>query len=261
MKKLYIIKIGGNVIDNPQNLEQFLQDFAQIQHPKILVHGGGKIATKIAQELGIETQMHEGKRITDSDSLRVIQMVYGGLINKNIVAYLQSLSCSSIGLSGADGNVILAQKRPVKDIDYGWVGDIQSVHATFLDSLLQQNLSVVLAPLTHDGKGNMLNTNADTIASQTAKAMSQFYETHLIYCFEKKGVLLDSQNEESVIASITQADFERLKDQQIVHTGMIPKLENALEAIKTGVKKVVIAQAQALKNYQKGNFVGTVIES
>lgn len=267
MKTLKVIKIGGNVIDNPESLQQFLADFAMLQGPKILVHGGGKIATKLAEDLGIKSKMVEGRRITDGESLKVVTMVYAGLINKNIVAGLQSENCNAIGLSGADGNMIRATRRmPQKvlssgedlgeAVDYGFVGDLNesSIDHQGLKKLLEAGFTPVFSAITHDGKGQLLNTNADTIASAISIAMSVEYETSLIFCFEKAGVLMDVEDESSVIKSIDQHYYNELKLQGIINDGMIPKMDNAFEAINKGLKEVYIGKAEALPTLSNGNF-------
>ena len=243
MEKLFIIKIGGNIIDDGIKLAAFLKDFAKVKTLKILVHGGGKLATKIADQLGIEQQMIDGRRITDAETLKIVTMVYTGLINKNIVAKLQANDCNAIGLSGADGNVIKAHKRSHPTIDFGFVGDVDVINISLLQSLLQQKMAVVLSPMTHDGKGQLLNTNADTIAQETAKALSSLYDVELIYSFEKNGVLLDVNDEASVIATLQPDYYQELKSKQLVFAGMVPKLDNAFEAINSGVKKVIIGKA------------------
>lgn len=256
MKKLTIIKIGGNVIDNSENLHRFLNDFTALEGPKILIHGGGKIATEISASLGIEAKMVDGRRITDIETLRVVTMVYAGLINKNIVAQLQAKGANAIGLTGADGNIIKAKKRPVKEIDYGFVGDLdeRSVSATSLANLLNAGFVPVLCAITHDGATQLLNTNADTIASAVAVAMSAQYETHLVYCFEKKGVLKDVNDDTTVVREIRSVDFEPLKADGTVAGGMIPKLHNAFEAINKGVTSVYIGKADELLEIANGTF-------
>lgn len=256
MEQLSIIKIGGNVIDNPATLEQFLQDFSLLEGKKILVHGGGKIATEIGRSLGIEAKMVEGRRITDAASLEVVTMVYAGLINKNIVAQLQAQKCNAIGLTGADGNMIQAHKRPVTTIDYGFVGDLNtdSVASNRLCNLLESGFVPVFSAITHDGQGQLLNTNADTIASVLAVALSQQYQCRLVYCFEKKGVLRQLEDESSVVREIPAKDFEQLKAEGIVAGGMIPKLQNAFEAIQKGVDAVFIGKADELKDLNQGVF-------
>ena len=256
MEQLTVIKIGGNVIDNSANLHRFLLDFTALPGKKILVHGGGKVATDLGISLGVEAKMVDGRRITDIETLRIVTMVYGGLINKNMVAQLQAKGCNAIGLSGADGNIIKAVKRPVVTIDYGFVGDLQenAVDANTLSSLLQANLIPVLCAITHDGDGQLLNTNADTIASAVAVAMSASYDTSLVYCFEKKGVLKDVDDDDSLVKEISSAEFEGLKEEGIVSGGMIPKLHNAFEAIKAGVKAVYIGKADELMLINEQNF-------
>ncbi|WP_158827915.1 acetylglutamate kinase [Mucilaginibacter lacusdianchii] len=259
MKPLYIIKIGGNVIDNSENLYHFLKDFTAIDGYKILVHGGGKVATQLSDKMGVQTQMVDGRRITDIETLRVVTMVYAGLINKNIVAQLQRFGTNAIGLTGADGNFIKAKKRPVKTIDYGFVGDLDgtSVNAENISALMQAGFTPVFCALTHDGDGQMLNTNADTIASALAVSLSRHYETTLIYCFEKKGVLQDIDDEDSLIRDIDPARYEELKKQQIIHSGMLPKLDNAFAAIGSGVKAVIIGKSDDLKQFSKNEPFGT----
>lgn len=256
MKKLTIIKIGGNVIDNSENLHRFLEDFTALAGPKILIHGGGKIATELGQSLGVEAKMVDGRRITDIETLRIVTMVYAGLINKNIVAQLQAKGSNAIGLTGADGNIIKAKKRPVTEIDYGFVGDLDesSVSVGSLTNLLQAGFVPVLCAITHDGAMQLLNTNADTIASAVAVAMSSVYETHLVYCFEKKGVLKDVNDDATVIREIRSADFEPLKADGTVAGGMIPKLHNAFEAINKGVTSVYIGKADELAEINADNF-------
>jgi acetylglutamate kinase len=248
MEQLTIIKIGGNVIDNSENLHRFLLDFTALPGDKILIHGGGKIATELGESLGIEAKMVDGRRITDIETLRIVTMVYAGLINKNMVAQLQAKGCNAIGLTGADGNVIKATIRPVKTIDYGYVGDLneESVNVTTLTNLLQVGLTPVLCAITHDGDTQLLNTNADTIASAVAVAMAAHYETRLVYCFEKKGVLRNVVDEDTVVREIKANDFESLKADGTVAGGMIPKLHNAFEAIKQGVTAVYIGKADEL---------------
>lgn len=247
MEKITIVKVGGAVVEDPLQLSQLLKDFAAIDGYKVLVHGGGRRATKIAASLGIESKMVNGRRITDKDMLEVVTMVYGGLVNKNIVARLQALGVNALGLTGADMNVIRSHKRPLKDgIDFGYVGDVDHVDGKRLSQLIQLGVIPVMAPLTHDGKGNILNTNADTIASETAKALAPYYKVTLIYSFEKKGVLSNPEDDDSVIPVITHDDFNRYKADGTVAGGMLPKLENAFAAIDAGVKEVVITLATAI---------------
>ncbi|QRR02512.1 acetylglutamate kinase [Dyadobacter sandarakinus] len=243
---LYVIKIGGNVIDNPEACSRFLRSFAHIKGPKILVHGGGKIATQIAARLQIETRMVEGRRITDKPMLDVVTMVYGGLVNKNLVAQLQALGCNAIGLTGADGGIIRSVRRPVKTIDYGFVGDIEAVNGEQIHAILGSSLIPVIAPLTYSTSGDLLNTNADTMASVTGVAMSEFYEVNLIYCFEKKGVLSDPDDDTAVIAALNLDSYHFYKSTGVINKGMIPKLDNAFDALQAGISKVMICHADDL---------------
>lgn len=244
---LSIVKIGGNVIESTAELDQFLVLFSKLEGPKILVHGGGKLATELASKLGVESKLVNGRRITYAESIDIITMVYGGLANKTIVAKLQANDCNAIGLSGADGNAIQAHKRPVKEIDYGFVGDIDGVNATLIDSLLKANLTPVFCALSHDGKGQILNTNADTIASEIAIGMSEIYDTTLYYCFEKKGVLLSINDENSVVKHINSEKYKELLDQKIIADGMLPKLENCFHALHHKVHKVCLGDLDMLK--------------
>ncbi|MCC9135335.1 acetylglutamate kinase [Pontibacter silvestris] len=246
MQSLHVVKIGGNIIDDPLKLYQFLEDFSALDGLKVLVHGGGKIASAIGQQLGIEPKMMNGRRITDEETLRIVTMVYGGLVNKNVVAQLQAFGCDSIGLTGADANIIQATKRPVGEINYGFAGDIkgpESINTAILTAFLQNSLTPVLAPLTHNGQGTMLNTNADTIASSIAVALAQNFDVHLMYCFEKKGVLRDVNDDASVISSVSKEEYAQLKEEGIIAAGMIPKLDNAMKAIQEGVQSVYICHA------------------
>ena len=243
---LTIIKVGGKIVEEKETLDKLLTDFSAIPGHRILVHGGGRSATALASRLGIETKMVDGRRITDKDMLEVVTMVYGGLVNKNIVAGLQARGMNAIGLTGADGNTMLSDKRPVKDIDYGFVGDVKAVNVEFISSLLDSGITPVLAPLTHDGKGQMLNTNADTIAGETAKAMASKYDVTLIFCFEKPGVLLHEDDDNSVIPHITHNDFSLLVENGTISGGMIPKIQNAFKALQAGVTSVLITKASAL---------------
>ncbi|MCF0201914.1 MAG: acetylglutamate kinase [Bacteroidaceae bacterium] len=246
MKKITIIKVGGAVVEDSAQLNKLLDDFSHIQGAKILVHGGGRTATKIAERLNIETKMVGGRRITDKNMLEIVTMVYGGLVNKNIVARLQSRSLNAIGLTGADGNVLLSHKREVKDVDYGYVGDIDKGNLPVLSTLINAGLIPVIAPLTHDGKGNLLNTNADTIAAEIAKTMATAFDVTLIYAFEKPGVMENPDDDKSVIPLITAESYIKLKERNIVSGGMIPKIDNAFNAIKVGVKEVVITKADSI---------------
>ena len=255
MEKLTLIKVGGQIVEEPETLQQLLTDFANIQGHKVLVHGGGRAATKIASQLGIESKMVNGRRITDADMLSVVTMVYGGLVNKQIVAGLQALNVNALGLTGADMNYMRSEKRPVKEIDYGFVGDVKEVNAEILADLIHKNVVPVLAPLTHDKKGNMLNTNADTIAGEAAKALAKYFDVTLMFCFEKKGVLLNPDDENSVIPEITESLFNQYVKEEIIQGGMIPKLENSFDAIRAGVKQVVITKADEI-----GKNSGTVVK-
>ena len=241
-------------MEDEASLQQLINDFAAIEGRKILVHGGGRSATKIAAELGIETKMVNGRRITDAAMLRVVTMVYGGLVNKTVVARLQACGVNALGMTGADMNIMRSHKREVKDVDYGYVGDVDACDARMISQLLENGVVPVIAPLTHDGKGNLLNTNADTMAGETAKALAALYDVTLIYCFEKKGVLRDADDEDSVIPLIDEAEFHCLVDEGVVQGGMIPKLDNAFQAIHAGVKRVIITLATAIDGNQ-----GTVI--
>lgn len=254
-----VIKIGGNIIDDDLKLLSFLKDFAAVPGKKILVHGGGKLATKLAAQLGVQQQMIDGRRITDAETLKIVTMVYAGAINKNIVAQLQANNCNAIGLSGADGNVIKAHKRVHPTIDYGFVGDVDAVNTSLLKSLLEQNITVVLAPITQDGNGQLLNTNADTIAQETAKALSSIYNVDLVYSFEKSGVLLDANDDSTVIKTINPASYKELKEKQLIFAGMIPKLDNAFTALNSGVKRVIIGKAEQLHNILNGNAGTTIL--
>ena len=260
---MYIIKIGGNVLDNPERLQRFLIDFAQLPGPKLLVHGGGKIASTIGLKLGIEPAYVEGRRLTAAETLQLVTMVYGGLINKNVVAQLQALGCNTIGMTGADANAIPATKRAVRTVDYGFAGDIagpETVNATAIRALLSAGLTPVFAPLTHDGNGSLLNTNADTIASVLATALAPHYDVRLVYCFEKKGVLANAADDDSVISHIDENNYKELKENGTVTDGMIPKLDNAFAALRQGVKAVLIGEAEALASLaSSGSFAGTSI--
>lgn len=261
MINLFIIKVGGNVIDNPVLLQTFLEKFAAIPGKKILIHGGGKIATRIGDKLGIESKYVDGRRITDADTIDVVTMVYGGLVNKQLVARLQANGCNAIGLTGADANIIPAVKRPVKEIDYGFVGDIHTgaLHTAPLKALLDAGITPVFAPLTHDGKGQILNTNADTIASSLAIALSEHYSVRLIYCFEKKGVLRDPADDEAVINLINKEIYQQLLEEKILSDGILPKLQNAFGAIDNGVKEVLIGHADDVLSNTTPEVAGTLI--
>lgn len=256
MEKVTIVKVGGAIVEDNEQLAQLLTDFAAIPGKKVLVHGGGRRATKVAAALGIESKMVNGRRITDAQMLEVVTMVYGGLVNKNLVAKLQAKGVNALGLTGADMDVIHSHKRPVKDgVDFGYVGDVERANGKMLQTLIQEGITPVMAPLTHDGNGNILNTNADTIASETAKALAPYYNVTLIYSFEKKGVLSNPDDDNSVIPVITQSDFEKYQADGTIGGGMIPKIENALAAVDAGVKEVIITLATAIDGKQ-----GTVIK-
>jgi len=246
LEELTIIKVGGKVVETPDSLTALLAQFSTIGGSKILVHGGGRTATQLATRLGIESRMVNGRRITDKETLDVVTMVYAGLVNKTIVAQLQALDINALGLTGADLNYMRSEKRPVGDVDYGFVGDVKAVQPGIIASLLQQGVVPVLAPLTHDKQGLLLNTNADTIAGETAKAMAHFFKVTLVYCFEKKGVLLDETDDDSVLPTLNRAQFKDYVAKGVIQGGMIPKLENAFEAIDAGVSSVVITKADAL---------------
>ena len=246
MKHLKVIKIGGNVIDNPASLESFLANFATIEGAKILVHGGGAIASRTLKAMGIEPKMIDGRRVTDAETLQVVTAVYAGLINKTIVATLQKDGCNAAGLSGADCNAIVSRKRPATPIDYGFVGDVEKVNAQAFEVFLAAGITPVVCAINHDGKGTLLNTNADTVASSIAVAMSKLYDTELVMCFEKNGVLYDKDDDNSVIPQIDKPLFESLKAEGKVNAGMLPKLKNAFDAIDSGVSKVVIKNSDKL---------------
>jgi acetylglutamate kinase len=257
--QVIIVKIGGNIVDDEAKLSSFLKDFASVKGKKILVHGGGKLATRLAEQMNIPQQMVEGRRITDVETLKIVTMVYAGYINKNIVAQLQANGCNAIGLSGADGNVIRAHKRIKQNIDYGFAGDVDEINSALLYNLLEMGLTPIIAPITHNKEGQLLNTNADTIAQEIAKSLSGSTTVSLIYLFEKKGVLLDANENNSVIKEINPAYYKELKEQNVIFAGMIPKLDNAFSALNSGVKKVIIGQAEELQELLKGNSGTTII--
>lgn len=259
MEKISIIKIGGNIIDNEVNLASFLNAYAAVEGKKILIHGGGKLATKMAADLNIPQQMVDGRRITDAATLKIVTMVYAGYINKNIVAALQSKNIQALGICGADANIIRAHKRINASTDYGFVGDIDAVDSEKIIQLLEAGLSLVIAPITHDGAGQLLNTNADTMAQAIATAVSSMYEVSLVYSFEKKGVLSDIQNNDSVIPVINPENYTSLKASGQVNEGMIPKLDNAFEALQKGVNRVIIGDALDIEKLIAGK-AGTTIQ-
>ncbi len=259
MDSLFIIKIGGNIIDDETKLSSFLKDFASIRGNKMLVHGGGKLATRLAEQLGVSQQLIDGRRITDKETLKIVTMVYAGYINKNIVASLQANHCNAIGLCGADGDVILAHKRNHPILDYGFAGDVDAINTGLIKNLLAQNISLVFAPITHDQKGQLLNTNADTIAQELAKGMSHEFDVTLVYSFDKAGVLLDANDDSTVIHEINPSRYKELKTKKKIFAGMIPKLDNAFEALKSGVKKVIIGKAENLADLISGKSGTTII--
>lgn len=245
MEKLLVVKIGGNILDDEPALKKFLADFASISGNKLLVHGGGKVATELSARLGIKTEMADGRRITGEATIKVVTMAYAGWLNKSLTAGLQALGCSAIGLCGADAQLIPAVKRPVNEIDYGWVGDIlqDKINAEFLSGLFQAGFTPVIAPITSDGKGHLLNINADTVAQALARALSTLFDTTLVYCFEKNGLLRNVNDDDSVIEQIDAPVSERLKQEGIISKGMIPKIDNALDAAKAGVQHIMIGHA------------------
>ena len=263
--KLTLVKVGGGIVENADSLNSLLDKFARIDGLKVLVHGGGRSATRIAEQLGLPQQMIAGRRVTDAETLRVVTMVYAGLVNKNIVAQLQARGVNALGLTGADMNVIQSHRRAPKNVrmedgttqlvDYGFVGDIDQVNAELLADLIAKGVVPVISPIGHDTQGSLLNTNADTIAAEVAKALSKVFEVTLVFCFEKKGVLRDAEDDDSVIPSITQAEFPTLVEQGIVSGGMLPKLEKSFSAIQAGVHEVVITQANAIDNPKAGTHL------
>jgi acetylglutamate kinase len=257
---LYIIKIGGNVIDNDQSLYSFLKAFSSVTQKKILVHGGGKIATAVGDKLGIQSNYIDGRRITDDKTIDLVTMVYGGLINKKIVAILQSLQCNAIGLTGADANVLPAKRRPVKTNDYGWVGDVNAdnIDCNAWQLFLENNMVPVLSPLTHDSEGHILNTNADTMASVLSISLSKLYTVTLLYCFEKDGVLENVDDENSILAELNTVTYKALKENKKLFAGILPKIDNAFDAINNGVENVVIGNSTSLRELINGN-TGTKI--
>lgn len=253
--RLTIIKVGGKIVEEEASLNSLLRDFAAIDGFKLLVHGGGRSATKVAASLGIETKMVDGRRVTDDAMLDVVTMVYGGLVNKKVVARLQALGVDALGMTGADMDIIRSHRRPVKSVDYGWVGDVDRVNGEALSALLRSGVVPVIAPLTHDGDGHLLNTNADTMAGETAKGLAPYFDVNLVYCFEKPGVLRDENDDSSVIPEINRELFLSLKEEGIVSGGMIPKLENALSAVDAGVCRVIITMASSLCDLARGTHV------
>ncbi len=253
-ERLLVVKVGGGIVENEESLSRLLDDFSRIVERKVLVHGGGRSATRLAADLGIESKMVGGRRVTDAEMLRVVTMVYGGLVNKNIVAGLQARGVNALGLTGADIDVMRSRRRPAQPVDYGFVGDVERCDGRVLSRLVGEGIVPVMAPLTHDGRGSMLNTNADTIAGETAKALAPYFDVTLVYCFEKAGVLRDEHDEESVVPRISERDFRRLVADGTIQGGMIPKIENALSACRAGVGRVLVTRADRI-----GRAGGTVI--
>lgn len=265
--KLYVIKIGGKIIDDEVALSFFLKEFSSVEGNKIMVHGGGSMATKMATQLGISQRLINGRRVTDADTLKIVTMVYAGYINKNIVAQLQGFGCNAFGLTGADGSSILAHKRIAQssstseiENDYGYAGDIDEVNIQLLTNLIQQNYSLVIAPITHDGKGQLLNTNADTVAQEVATSLTPIFNVQLIYLFEKNGVLTDASDDSSIIKELTATSYKSYKEEGIISNGMLPKLDNAFTALEKGVKRVVVGHSEQLKNLIAGTS-GTSIQN
>ncbi len=257
--KLFIVKIGGNIIDDDERLHEFLRLFAALPGARILVHGGGKLATELAEKLDIQQVMIEGRRVTDEATLRIAEMVYGGLVNKQLVAALHPLGCTALGVCGADGDLIRAHKRRHPTIDYGMVGDVDTINTHLLDRWLGEGLTPVVAPLSHDGEGQLFNTNADTIAREIARAMSPYFHVVLIYSFEKNGVLLDVNDEKTCLQQIDYEEFQELKRKDIITKGMIPKLENAFSAVESGVRKVIIGKAESLQQLIDGTSGTSIV--
>ena len=254
-EKITVIKVGGKIVEEQATLAGLLNRFAAIEGNKVLIHGGGRSATRIAAQLGIESRMVDGRRITDREMLEVVTMVYGGLVNKNIVAGLQARGINALGLTGADCNIIRAHKRPVKSVDYGFVGDVEAADGAMLSKFIEQGITPIVAPLTHDGKGNLLNTNADTMAAETAKALAAHYDVTLIYCFEFPGVMRNPEDESSLIATITRESYAALLADGTVSGGMIPKIDNAFNAIESGVGRVIITRADAIDGTQGTHII------
>jgi len=260
MEQILIAKVGGGIISDESTFEEFLRDFAAIESRKVLVHGGGRIASEVARSLEIPVALVEGRRITDEDMLRVVIMTYGGLVNKRAVATLQRFGCNAIGVSGADADLIRAKRRPAGEIDYGYVGDITTVNSEYLESMLRMNLVPVIASLTHDGKGQLLNTNADTIAAALSESLASQYRVQLFFCFEEEGVLLTENDEISVIEQLSAAGFRKLQEKGAIHSGMVPKLDNGFRALKAGVEGVTICHPSRLSaafNTANGDAIGT----
>ena len=254
---LKIVKTGGKLIEDKSRFQEFLKDFSAMEGPKILVHGGGNFATEVATKLGYETKMLDGRRITDANSMQVITMVYAGLISKNIVAGLQKLGSNAVGLCGADGKSVISRKRPVKEVDYGYVGDIEEINVAFISSLLEQGIIPVFSAISYSDDGEILNTNADSIAAEISKAMSREYETELYYCFEKKGVLADAQDDDSVIEVLDKEKYQELVEKKIISDGMLPKLHNCFQALENGVSTIYLGDSGLL---QKNSIHTKIVE-
>lgn len=254
-EKLTIIKVGGKIVEDGSALQRLLSDFSTIDGRKLLVHGGGRSATALAARLGIETKMVDGRRITDDSMLEVVTMVYGGLVNKRIVAGLQAAGVNAVGLTGADMNAVLSVRRSVGVVDYGWVGDVRIVNADAISTLVENGYCPVIAPITHDGKGHLLNTNADTMAGETAKALASRYDVDLVYCFEKAGVLFDENDDSSVIDEINPCEYSELKKSGKITGGMVPKLDNAFSCVAAGVSRVVITRADLIADANAGTKI------
>jgi acetylglutamate kinase len=261
MESLYVIKIGGNIVDNQALLTECLAAFSKIKGQAILVHGGGKLATSLASDLGVPQNMVEGRRITDAETLKIVTMVYAGYINKNVVAQLQAIGVNAMGLSGADGNLIKAHKRDNANIDYGFVGDVDSINVTLVQQLLANNIRLIVAPITHNGEGQLLNTNADTIAQSIATGLAKLYHVHLIYGFEKEGVLLDVNDPSSLIRHISRPSYQKLKEDKVIFEGMLPKIDNAYLALDNGVKSVIIGRAEKMNELINGTTGTTITQS
>ena len=255
MEKLTLIKEGGKIVEDPESLKQLLTDFAKIEGYKILVHGGGRSATKLAEQLSIETKMIDGRRITDAETLKVVKMVYAGWVNKNTVAQLQGIGVNAMGVCGSDASIILSHKRAVAGIDYGYVGDVDKVNGRMLSDIISNGTVPVVAPITHDGKGMLLNTNADTIAGEVAKGVAGYFDVTLVYCFEKPGVLANEADDTSVIPEIDRSIFARYKEAGVISGGMIPKLQSAFDALEKGVGEVVIKQASSIADKAAGTHI------
>lgn len=255
MEKLTVIKVGGKIVEEEDSLKRLLDDFTAIEGNKILVHGGGRSATKLSGQLGIETKMVDGRRITDADTLRVVTMVYAGWVNKSIVAALQARGTNAMGVCGADAGIILSKRRATAGIDYGFVGDVVKVDGQMLSKFISEGIIPVVAPITHDGSGSLLNTNADTIAGEVAKGVAPYFDVTLVYCFEKPGVLRDENDDDSIIPEINCAGFDRYLSEGVVSGGMIPKLQSAFDALDKGVRKVVITQSTAIADKNAGTHI------